>query len=106
MMQFRVRFLSRKNPNYKKLEESLARNLQSFNNRIVGPSHMKLLGLVVRDRKGKIVGGLKGETFRGWLHVALLWVDRRYRHKGLGRWLMAEAERTALRRKCRTAIVE
>lgn len=103
---FNIRFLSTKNPKYKKLEESLARNLQSFNNRRVGPSHFKLLGLAVRDRKGKIVGGLKGETFRGWLHVALLWVDRRHRKRGLGRWLMNEAEKTALRRKCRASCVE
>lgn len=103
---FTLRFLSPQNPQSGKLVESLGRNLQSFNDRRVGPSHMKLVGLVVRDRKGKIVGGLKGETFRGWLHTGLLWVDRRFRKKGLGRRLMNEAERIALRRKCRTSIVE
>jgi GNAT superfamily N-acetyltransferase len=59
------------------------------------------------DAAGELAGGLVGHTWTTWLHVALLWVDERYRGTGLGGRLLAEAERVAREeRGCRAARLE
>jgi GNAT superfamily N-acetyltransferase len=58
------------------------------------------LSVVARDRSGRLVGGLLGETNGGWLFVWVLWVADSYRGQGIGSALLADAEREARRRKC------
>jgi GNAT superfamily N-acetyltransferase len=59
------------------------------------------------DAAGELAGGLVGHTWTSWLHVALLWVDERYRGTGLGGRILAEAERIARdERDCRAARLE
>ncbi|MGK5631646.1 GNAT family N-acetyltransferase [Streptomyces sp. URMC 123] len=43
----------------------------------------------------ELAGGLTGYTWGRWLHVDLLWVDERWRGRGLGERLMARAEEIA-----------
>ena len=45
--------------------------------------------------KGKIVGGLVGEIFFGWMFVSLFWIDDKYRGKGFGQRLLGAAETQA-----------
>ena len=45
--------------------------------------------------KGKIVGGIVGEIFFGWMFVSLFWIDDKHRGKGFGRRLLAAAEAQA-----------
>src|SRR5437868_5965106 len=56
----------------------------------------------IRDRAGKIVGGVAGNygTF-GWMYVDLLWIDDRSRGQGYGRRLMELIEAEAIRHDCR-----
>ncbi|MEU6677846.1 GNAT family N-acetyltransferase [Streptomyces sp. NPDC046925] len=42
-----------------------------------------------------LVGGLAGHTWGRWLHVNHLWVSEAHQGAGLGRQLLAEAERIA-----------
>ncbi len=67
---------------------------------------MKSLGLFIREPRGRLAGGLVGFTFRGWLFTTLFWVERRYRNRGLGRWLLGKAEKSAWNRGCEWARVE
>lgn len=60
-------------------------------------------GLFVRAEDGGIRAGLIGNCYAGWLFVALLWVHRDHRRGGIGRGLMAEAERHALAFGCHSA---
>jgi GNAT superfamily N-acetyltransferase len=53
--------------------------------------------------RGKLLGGLVGETVWGWLSIRLLWVDPAHRGAGHGRALLAAAEAEARRRGCRQA---
>ncbi|CAL9469934.1 GNAT family N-acetyltransferase [Streptomyces sp. enrichment culture] len=65
------------------------------------------LHLWASDAAGELAGGLVGHTWTTWLHVALLWVDERYRGTGLGSRLLGEAERVAREeRGCRAARLE
>ena len=50
-------------------------------------------GIFVRDNAGGIRAGLIGHVYAGWLFVNLLWVHADLRRSGIGRGLLAEAER-------------
>lgn len=58
------------------------------------------LAVVARDRNGAVVGGLLGQTNISWLFVIALWVTTSQRGRGIGKALLAEAEREAARRGC------
>lgn len=62
--------------------------------------------VTLRDAGGKVVGGLSGDTWTGWLQVHALWVADGLRGKGHGRALLEAAEREAVRRGCTRAYLE
>ncbi len=80
--------------------EVLPHRLEDFNESL-WPRHQpwRPLGVFVRDRE-RIVAGLAGETYCGWLFVRYLWVSDGLRGQGIGRNLMDEAEGRALERGC------
>src|SRR5204863_9122798 len=73
---------------------AIRKGLHQFNDASVGYTNIKPLTLSVRDR-GRIVGGLAAESYYGWMFVSLLWLDDKYRRKGLGTSLMQRAETEA-----------
>jgi GNAT superfamily N-acetyltransferase len=77
--------------------------LSAFNrDRIAGDCFEPLL-VLVRDAEGRIVAGLTGVTYWGWLDTQVLWVEESLRGQGVGRALLAAAEEEAVRRDCRYA---
>lgn len=64
------------------------------------------LAVFMRDPHGKVVGGLTGGAYWGWLYVARLWIEERLRGQGYGSQILAEAEQEALRRGCRHAYLD
>lgn len=66
------------------------------------PDHASAAAFAIfaRDGAGAIGGGLIGYTYARWLFVNLLWVCEDLRRGGVGRAMMAEAERRALARGC------
>ena len=79
----------------------LDRELDAFNDNATGLSDRQSIGISVRNRAGRMVGGLKGVTALGWLYVSNLWLDEGYRGQGLGSDLLRRAERQAVARGCR-----
>ena len=75
-------------------------SLMQFNEARVGADGHSPLILVEYDADGTVIGGLLGGTYWGWMYVDILWVDEKYRQKGIGSKLLAEAEREAMRRGC------
>jgi GNAT superfamily N-acetyltransferase len=83
--------------------EVLPYKLEAFNER-QWPKHPPWLPLGVFIRAGaKIVAGLAGETYCGWLFVRYLWVSDSLRGRGVGRELMFRAEARARERGCHSA---
>jgi GNAT superfamily N-acetyltransferase len=85
-------------------EDELAtidRALDAFNADRTGIDDSRPVGISIRDRAGRLVGGLKGTTGLGWLHVAVLWLDKACRGRGLGAELLRRAESLAGERGCR-----
>jgi ribosomal protein S18 acetylase RimI-like enzyme len=83
-----------------KLKKELGRKLIAHAKPHAGVHGGKDIGLEVRDKKGRLIGGLVGLTYWGWLHVFELWVHGTYRKKGLGRDLLQRAEALAKERGC------
>jgi GNAT superfamily N-acetyltransferase len=91
---------------YEILGKILERNVTAVQSRVLGPNKLRTLAVVVRDPKGHLVGGLFGITLRGWLIIELLYLDRKYRHRGVGSEFMRRAEALAKDRGCCWSHVE
>jgi hypothetical protein len=69
--------------------EVLPNGLEAFNES-KWPGHQQWRPLAVFARDGeRIVAGLAGETYSGWLFIRYLWVSDALRSQGIGRKLMA-----------------
>lgn len=76
--------------------------LHAFNAPHLGPADHRPLAVLARDG-GRLLGGLIGETGRGFLCIDLLWVAPKAQRAGLGSRLLRAAETEAGRRGCRGA---
>lgn len=74
--------------------------LQQFNFRQVGNDKHQLLRIFTRNENGELVGGLLGDTYWGWLYIAIVWVREDCRKQGLGKQMLARAEAEAVQRGC------
>jgi GNAT superfamily N-acetyltransferase len=86
--------------------EVLPNGLEAFNESR-WPKHQpwKPLAVFVRDSE-RIVAGLAGETYSGWLFIRYLWVSDGLRGKGIGRRLMLAGEARAVERGSHSAWVD
>ena len=80
--------------------------LGEYNASLVGDGQYRELRIFVRDEGGRVVGGLFGEHFYGWLHISTLWVDERLRGNDYGTKLIAAAEAEAARCGCRHCFLD
>jgi GNAT superfamily N-acetyltransferase len=74
-----------------------------YNDRFVDESSYAYFGIFVREGSGAIRAGLIAQVYVGWLFVNLLWVDGELRRGGIGRGLIAAAERRAVELGCHSA---
>jgi GNAT superfamily N-acetyltransferase len=84
----------------------LEERLGDFNARATGVDDGEWLAIFVRGAGDELAAGLHGWTWGSCLYVRTLWVREDLRGQGLGRRLMAAAEREARRRGCERAILE
>jgi GNAT superfamily N-acetyltransferase len=76
-------------------------------NRLHAPDDQyQALVLFLRDSTDGLVGGLLGETYWGWLHVRVLWLEEGVRRRGYGTQLLEKAEEEAVRRGCSYAYLD
>jgi Acetyltransferases len=79
------------------------KGLQEYNNRFVPADNYQPLQVFLRDSEGSLLGGLLGETYWGWLHIRVLWIDEAVRGQRYGQQLLQAAEEEALQRGCHAA---
>ncbi len=84
---------------------AITKGLEAANAAMLGKVEFRPLTITLREG-GKIVGGLVGETFLGWLYVSVLWVADGYSRQGYGRRIMEAAEKEARRRGVRNAYLD
>ncbi|EEM56635.1 MULTISPECIES: GNAT family N-acetyltransferase [Bacillus cereus group] len=56
--------------------------------------------LFLKDKSGKVVGGICCETYSYCLYIDMFWVSEKYRNKGYGKLLINEAERIGKKAGC------
>jgi GNAT superfamily N-acetyltransferase len=78
----------------------LADRIYEFNAEATGYHDGLLLAGCIRNETGAIVAGCHGHTWGGCCELAQLWVNERYRGRGLGRQLLESAEAEAAARGC------
>jgi len=80
--------------------------IDAYNIAITGYDDYRPLAIFVRDSEGAIIAGLTGFTWGGTLKVEFFWVHEDLRGQGYGSRLMDAAEREAVARGCRLAVVD
>ena len=83
--------------------DAVCRGLHEFNLLHAPDDDHQTLTILLRDPQGKILAGLLGDTYWGWLYVSIFWVDASIRGQGKGRMLLHAAEQEAIRRGCHSA---
>jgi GNAT superfamily N-acetyltransferase len=59
--------------------------------------------IFMRDRSNRVVGGVGGYVYGGWLHIDFLWIEESLRNKGYGTKLLKMIEGEAVRYGCKCA---
>jgi GNAT superfamily N-acetyltransferase len=83
----------------------LADRLYDYNVEHTGRDDGQWLAIFSRDEKDRIVAGLHGWTWVGWLKVNYLWVSPDERRRGRGREMLLMAETEARKRGCCRAML-
>jgi GNAT superfamily N-acetyltransferase len=55
---------------------------------------------ILKNKEGKVIGGIDGYTTLGTMYTDGLWVDEDYRGQGYGKILLQQAENLAKERRC------
>jgi ribosomal protein S18 acetylase RimI-like enzyme len=99
MIEKPVKIVSPAEKGFKKV---LGRKLDTHNRAAIGSNFdWKNVEVEAKNARGKLVGGLYGGTYWGWLHVKMLWVDKVYRKQGVGTELIKKAGILAKKRGCK-----
>lgn len=80
--------------------------LRDFNQRKSVDDQQRTLAVFAKTKGDKILGGLLGGTYWGWMQVDYLWISEEARRQGIGTRLLRLAETEAVKRKCRSAHLE
>ncbi len=80
--------------------DAIGNALDAYNREFLGDTGFSRVCLFVRNKRGEIMAGLVGSTYAGWLFIADLWVHAELRRRGIGRELLARAERRAVELGC------
>lgn len=87
--------------------EALADGLEAFNE-AAWPGHQpwEEFAFFLRGAEGRILGGLVGQVYAGWLFIRFLSLAEALRRHRLGAGLVAAAEDRARARGCHSAYVD
>ena len=80
--------------------------LATYNLQFAPPYGTHRLVVLLRADDGKLVGGLLGLTWWGWLRIDIMWLDEAVRGQDWGTRLMETAEAEAIRRGCHHAFLD
>ena len=74
---------------------ALSHEIDAYNARTM-PQDARRFALLLHDESSRMVAGLSGVLAWQWLFVEALWVSDAWRHRGIGRALLAQAEAQVL----------
>ena len=80
--------------------QDLQRKIDTYNIEVTGRHDWMPVAYFLRDSNDRVVGGVVGDIWGGWLHVRVMWVDAPLRRRGHGARLLGAAEELARERGC------
>lgn len=80
---------------YGAARKAILQGIVAHNREMIGKRRWKKLAVTLTDDDGRIVGGVTGEAWAGWLFIQLLWIDQAHRGQDHGTGLMARLEEEA-----------
>jgi GNAT superfamily N-acetyltransferase len=80
--------------------------LATYNLQFAPPYGTQRLVVLLRADDGKLVGGLLGLTWWGWLRIDIMWLDEAVRGQDWGTRVIETAEAEAIRRGCHHAFLD
>ena len=83
--------------------QAILDRLVAYNNSKTGRIDYRPLAILIKDNADDVIGGLWGRTVYNWLFTELLFVPESLRGRGIGRFLIKQAEQEALSRGCHSA---
>ncbi len=84
----------------------IGNGLTKYNLLHAPPDNYERLAVVLRSVDNRVVGGILGNTWWGWLRIDVLWIDQALRGQGWGTRVMQAAEAEAIRRGCHHAFLD
>lgn len=78
----------------------IEQGLYAYNRQFAGADDYSPLTIFLRTADQRLVGGLLGATYWGWLYISILWMEEAARGQGFGTRLLVAAEQEAIRRGC------
>lgn len=87
-------------------QEFIRNAIYSHNMEHTGDHNYSPLSILMRDEIGKVVGGILGDIWGGWLHLTFLWVTPELRNRGYGKQLLLAAEDEARQKGCQGVFLE
>ena len=61
----------------------------------------RTIPIFMRDRKNRVVGGVVGYVYAGWLHIEFPWIEESFRNKGNGTKFLKMIENEAVKCGCK-----
>ncbi len=74
--------------------------MDAYDAEMLPPENIRDLNFAVRNEKDEIIGGILANTRYSTVYINTIWVDERYRRRGIGRKLIERVEREARKMGC------
>jgi len=84
----------------------IQQGLIDSNVELTGDPHVELVFVVARDSNSKVIGGLVGEAYWGWVNFTTVWVHPEHRRQGVASQMLREAENEAVRKGYKQAYLD
>lgn len=75
-------------------------NMDAYDAQFLPPENIREISIVARNEKGEKIGGILANTRYATVYINTLWIDERYRRKGIGKMLLGQVEEQAKQMGC------
>jgi len=86
--------------------EIIGQGITDYNTQQAGEDNGQNLCFVVKSAADKVMGGVIGATYWGWLYINLMWIEEDLRGQGYGHRLLLLAEDKARERGASNAYLD
>lgn len=75
-------------------------NMDQFDSNKLPPENIRDINYIVFNDKTEKIGGILANTRYSTVYINTIWIDERYRKKGIGKILIEKVEQEAIKMNC------